>query len=387
MNRPVHVALLHAYSARNSGDGLLVDLSVALLRDAFGPDTHVSVVAADPASFPGHPDVQPAPVLAASGARRLLGAAMTALPVGVNPALARLHALLRRADLIVGVGGGYLRARNALEALKLEAGHLVQMRAARAARKPTVYLPQSIGPAAENPLLTEHLTSLLGGFDTVFVRDDRSAALLAEHGNTRRAPDLAVLEFAHRASDLRDRVRSAASTPAHVALVLRRPPAWSDAQCARYHASTAELIERLRTCCRVTFAVQSTGRGNDDAAYYRERGFDGTRTLKDVLADDTPDAVVSVRLHGALEAILHGVPAYHLSYERKGFGAYADLGIGRWVANAADFDASAVCDTLFAPDALSRFWIQAEVGLGRLGREREQIVAALRDALDHGAAR
>ncbi|AQT51982.1 MULTISPECIES: polysaccharide pyruvyl transferase family protein [Burkholderia cepacia complex] len=387
MTRPVHVALLHAYSARNSGDGLLVELSVALLRDAFGADTQVSIVAADPASFPGHPDVRPAPVLAAGGAGRLIGAAMAALPVGANPALADLRTLLRRADLIVGVGGGYLRARNAVEALKLEAGHLVQMRAARAARKPTVYLSQSIGPATGNPLLAGHLTSLLAGFDAVFARDDRSVAFLAANANTRRAPDLAVLEFGHRAAGLFDRVRSAAPTPAHVALVLRRPPAWNDAQRARYLASTDALIERLSPLCRVTFAVQSAGRGNDDAAYYRERGFDAPRSLKDVLANDTPDAVVSVRLHGALEAILHGVPAYHLSYERKGFGAYADLGVDNWVANAADFDANAVCDTLLAPNALSRFWLRAEAGLARLDSEREHIVAALRDALANGAAR
>ncbi|MFW2271893.1 polysaccharide pyruvyl transferase family protein [Burkholderia orbicola] len=387
MHRPAHVALLHAYSARNSGDGLLVDLSVALLRDAFGTDTHVSIVAADPASFPGYRDVHPAPVLAAGGAGRLIGAAMAALPVGANPALAGLRALLRRADLIVGVGGGYLRARNAIEALKLEAGHLVQMRAARAAGKPVVYLSQSIGPAAGSPALAGHLTSLLAGFNAVFVRDDRSAALLAANANTRRAPDLAVLEFARRAHDFRARTRAAASTPAHVAFVLRRPPAWNDAQCARYLAATDALIERLGTLCRITFAVQSTGRGNDDAAYYRERGLDATRTLKDVLADDTPDAVVSVRLHGALEAILHGVPAYHLSYERKGFGAYADLGVGHWVANAAGFDAAAVCDTLLAPHALSRFWMQADAGLARLACEREKIVATLRDALDHGATR
>ncbi|KAG8150885.1 polysaccharide pyruvyl transferase [Burkholderia catarinensis] len=387
MNRPVHVALLHAYSARNSGDGLLVELSVALLRDAFGADTRVSVVAADPASFPGHADVRPAPVLAAGGAGRLIGAAMAALPVGANPALADLRALLRDADLIVGVGGGYLRARNAVEALKLEAGHLVQMRTARAARKPAVYLPQSIGPAAGNPVLAGHLTSLLAGFATVFVRDDRSAAFLAANTNTRRAPDLAVLEFGRQATGLRDRARSAAATPAHVALVLRQPPAWNDAQRARYHAQTDALIERIGTFCRVTFAVQSTGRGNDDAAYYRERGLDAARSLKDVLANDTPDAVVSVRLHGALEAILHGVPAYHLSYERKGFGAYADLGVGHWVANAADFDANAVCDTLFAPNALSRFWMQAETGLARRGHAREQIVDALRAALADGVSR
>ncbi|CAB3750309.1 polysaccharide pyruvyl transferase [Burkholderia puraquae] len=386
-HRPVHVALLHAYSARNSGDGLLVELSVALLRDAFGPDTRVSVVAADPASFPAHPDVRPAPVLAAAGAGRLIGALATALPVGTNPALADLRGLLRDVDLIVGVGGGYLRARNAVEALKLEAGHLVQMRAARAARKPAVYLPQSIGPAAGNALLARHLTSLLAGFDAVFVRDDRSAGFLAANANTQRAPDLAVLEFGRQASGLRDRAGSAASTPAHVALVLRRPPAWSDAQCARYQAQTDTMIERLNAFCRVTFAVQSTGRGNDDAAYYRERGFDDARSLKDVLAADTPDAVVSVRLHGALEAILHGVPAYHLSYERKGFGAYADLGVGSWVANAADFDAHAVCDTLFAPHALSRFWMQAETRLARLERERGKIVDALRAAVDGGVTR
>ncbi|PRF23187.1 polysaccharide pyruvyl transferase family protein [Burkholderia multivorans] len=387
MNRPVHVALLHAYSARNAGDGLLVELSVALLCDAFGADTRVSVVAADPASFPAHPDVRPAPVLAAGGAGRLIGAAMAALPVGANPALADLRGLLKQADLIVGVGGGYLRARNSVEALKLEAGHLVQMRAARAARKPAVYLPQSIGPAADNAMLAGHLTSLLADFHTVFVRDDRSMTLLATNPNTRRAPDLAVLEFGRRAAGLRAHARAPSARPGHVALVLRRPPAWNTAQCARYHAQTEALVERLGASCRITFAVQSTGRGNDDAAYYRERGFDDTRTLKDVLASDTPDAVVSVRLHGALESILHGVPAYHLSYERKGFGAYDDLGAGHWVANAADFDANAVCDTLFAPDALRRFWTQTDTGIARLARERDRIVAALRAALHDGAAR
>ncbi|ONS55325.1 polysaccharide pyruvyl transferase, partial [Burkholderia cenocepacia] len=71
----------------------------------------------------------------------------------------------------------------------------------------------------------------------------------------------------------------------------------------------------------------------------------------------------------------------------KGFGAYADLGVGHWVANAADFDANAVCDTLFAPDALRRFWTQTDTGIARLGRERDRIVAALRAALHHGAAR
>ncbi|KWZ31572.1 polysaccharide pyruvyl transferase family protein [Burkholderia anthina] len=387
MSAPVHVALLHAYSTRNSGDGLLVDLSIGLLRDAFGPHVRVTVVAADPASFAHLPDVHPAPVLAARGAARVVQASAAPLPVALNPSLGALGHLLDGVDLIVGVGGGYLRARTAIEALKLEAGHLLQMRLARAARKPTVYLPQSIGPAANRPWLAAHLRTMLGSFDDVFVRDDRSVAFLAGNANTRRAPDLAVLEFARRHAGVAARRPAADTRPAHIAIVLRKPPAWNDAQRARYHASTVALIALLRPACRLTFAVQSTGRGNDDSAYYRTLGIDAPSSLKHVLAHDTPDAVVSVRLHGALESILHGVPAYHLSYERKGFGAYADLGVADWVANAADFDAAAVARTLLAPGALARFRDATHGGLTRLQSARDALVASLRDAVSRPAAR
>ncbi|MGU3782304.1 polysaccharide pyruvyl transferase family protein [Burkholderia metallica] len=387
MNKPVHVALLHAYSTRNSGDGLLVDLSIGLLRDAFGPYVRVSVVAADPASFSHLPDVHPAPVLAVRGAARIAQASAAPLPLVLNPSLGALRDLLSRVDLIVGVGGGYLRARSAIEALKLEAGHLLQMRLARAARKPTVYLPQSIGPAASRSWLAAHMRTMLASFDDVFVRDDRSAAFLAGNANTRRTPDLAVLEFGRGRAGFAARRPAPDAAPEHVAIVLRKPPAWSAAQRTRYHASTGALIERLCTTCRLTFAVQSTGRGNDDSAYYRSLGIDAVHSLKDVLAHDTPDAVVSVRLHGALESILHGVPAYHLSYERKGFGAYADLGVVDWVANAADFDAAAVAQTLLAPGALDRFRDATRGGLARLQSARDTLVAALHHAVYRPCAR
>lgn len=147
MAASTRVALIHAYSSRNSGDGLLVDLSVDLLKQAFGNDTRISIVAADPASFPQYSDVRAAPVLADSGLTRVVGAASLFLPMRLNARAAGLLRLLGSVDVIAGVGGGYLRARNCAEALKLEAGHLLQMRAARRVGKPTVYLPQSIGPS------------------------------------------------------------------------------------------------------------------------------------------------------------------------------------------------------------------------------------------------
>jgi hypothetical protein len=89
---------------------------------------------------------------------------------------------------------------------------------------------------------------------------------------------------------------------------------------------------------------------------------------------------VSVRLHGSLESLLNGVPSYHLSYERKGFGAYADLGLNRWVANAADFDADEVAATILAPDAIRDFWANACSGFERIRTGRDRILAALRAA-------
>ncbi|WP_175718577.1 polysaccharide pyruvyl transferase family protein [Burkholderia anthina] len=385
MTASPRIALLHAYSTRNSGDGLLVDLSVGLLREAFGDATRVSIVAADPASFPDYDDVLAAPVLAERGWHRLTGAAGAVLPVRTNARLRPLRERLDEADLIVGVGGGYLRARNTIEALKLEAGHLLQMRAARASGKPAVYLPQSIGPVLSARPVGMHMQALLASFHTVFVRDDRSAACLPAHPNVRRAPDLAVLDFAHRHAAILRRAASADGPIRHVAFVLRRAPAWSNARRARYDASIMQLVERVRASCRVSFAVQSAGRGNDDLAYYRKLGIrDDLVPFKVLLEHDRPDATVSVRLHGALESILHGVPAFHISYERKGFGAYSDLRLDDWVVNGADFDPSRVVDTLLAPGAPAAFWSAASAGLAPVRTARACVIDALRAALQAG---
>jgi len=51
---------------------------------------------------------------------------------------------------------------------------------------------------------------------------------------------------------------------------------------------------------------------------------------------------VSVRLHGAIAALLAGIPAIHLAYERKGWGAYEDLGLREYVHDARTFDPALV---------------------------------------------
>lgn len=380
-DRPRRVVLLHAYSRRNAGDGLLVDLSVQMIREALGAHCQITVVASDPQSFTDFDDVLPAPVIARQGVRRAwaCGLALASMPADDVRGLERL---LRGADLIVGVGGGYLRARNMMQALKLRAGHLVQLRAAAASGRPAVYLPQSIGPAGAGcELAPSNVAAALArpllALDKVYVRDPRSLQWLAAHGNVHRAPDLAVLELGRRLGEPGARL-PAGGPVRHVGMVLREAPAWRRDRRNHYRQSVLQLIERLKRECRVSFAVQSAVRGNDDTAFYRAMGIETHGSLRDLLRTDRPDAVVSVRLHGALESILAGVPAYHLSYERKGFGAYEDLGLADWVRNAAEFDPSDVVETLLATGATERFGAALLRRAAWMRSQRQEIVDALR---------
>ncbi len=388
------ITLLHAYSRHNAGDGLLVDLSLRLIREALGERVRVTLVASDPpsfaASFAGCNAVYPAPVIAQQGWRRAwaCGASLLSIPTCGTRGLRRL---LGASDVIVGVGGGYLRARTMAESLKLRAGHLVQLCAAVESGRPAIYLPQSIGPVAAvhgsmQSRLADTLACQLGALKRVYVRDHRSMQWLAGNANTSRAPDLAILELGRRLTGAETSVQ-AGQPVRHVAMVLREAPAWSRERREHYQRAIAQLIVLLRRECRVSFAVQSAVRGNDDTRFYRSLRIEPIGSLQELLRTDRPDMVVSVRLHGALESLLAGVPAYHLSYERKGFGAYEDLGLGNWVQNAAAFDPAVVLDTMLARNAAERFQACLMRRAAELNAQRHGMVRSLRDAGSRPAGR
>ncbi|WP_339530452.1 polysaccharide pyruvyl transferase family protein [Pseudomonas mucidolens] len=343
----MNVTILHGYSASNSGDGLLVDLAIALVLRNFGAHTSINVVASDPQSFSYLPYKRyDAPVMAAKGLGRVRQALF------LDQSYTGLANLLRSSDLIVGVGGGYMRSKSAFEHLKLKLGHAKQLETAILSKVPSVYLPQSIGPFhGESSKIVGHYANA----DAVFVRDNRSSEIFATHENVYRVPDLAVQALASKIL-LQPKFTRCASSPAVVCVVLRKPPAWSKEKKVAYVANLKRLLQRLKNKSKVVCAVQSAVRGNDDGAFYRELGItEELLSLKATLAKYQPDVVISVRLHGAIESLLAGVPAYHISYERKGFGAYQDMGVEDWVINGGEINVDSIIDTVYAPNALSRF--------------------------------
>ncbi len=319
------VYLLHAYSSRNSGDGLLVKLSLRAIREA-GFNQRVTVVCLDPASFVDYLDD---PRVELISLWRFVARTLA-------------HAWLRRAPVFFGVGGGYLRAGTWKEGCKTLVAHGLQIVCASLwAPRSRIYLPQSVGPFSAAPgrllkwLIRRHV-------DTMFLRDDKSVHEL-NHRHAVRIGDLVVLEISKRphAPQLASNDSSVRGGRRKVYFVFRdlSDKPYADA----YIAKLRRLVELTPDS---SLAVQSAGRGNSDDVFYRRVfGIESAPTLRDVIRSE--DAiVVSVRLHGSLESVLGGLPSIHIAYERKGQAAYGDLGLSEYAFHAESFDPDAVAASI-----------------------------------------
>lgn len=340
------VLLCNAYSANNSGDGLLVRLTKELINEAIeGPHSYY-LSTSDPGSFPCHASAfEPfrgkwRPAKAAAGLLAMLVPFALSRRVLLTPPFERA---LRESDLIVSVGGGYLRGDSIVATVKSMSVHLSQMALAGSSEKPWVVAPQSIGPYA--PMAWPIVKRVLRRARCVMVRDQISYQDLREIPGLLRIPDLAVLVLPEHAGEAR---RPKMQIAGLVIRDLRRP--------GHYLKRIGELLERSIIWVPL---LQSTHSGNDDRRMLSRLGLQSGGRLADVLKADENclGAVVSVRLHGALESIHAGVPAVHLSYERKGFAAYSDMGLEKYVHSARDFNSLLVArqveELLIDP---SRYW-------------------------------
>jgi len=320
MNAPDYY-LLHAYSSHNSGDGLLVKLSLNAIRAA-GVTRTITVVCLDKVSFAGYLD----------------DPNIKLISLGEFLRSRVRQAFSRRRAVYFGVGGGYLRASSRSEGWKSLIAHGSQIfMSSLGGRSHRIYFPQSVGPFDTRS--GKMLASLVRRHvERIFLRDDKSVLELAHPGATRTG-DLVVLEIAREA--MAGTLRRPAAVAPQVYLVFRdlQGKPYRDAYLQRVRALMALLPD-------ARLAVQARGRGNSDDVFYREHlGVNNAVLLKDVLAQGNA-IVVSVRLHGSLESVLAGVPSVHLAYERKGRAAFADLGLDDFAFHASDFDPQAVAEAV-----------------------------------------
>jgi polysaccharide pyruvyl transferase WcaK-like protein len=321
------IGVLHAYSRTNSGDGLLVDLTLDRLARCGIAVSDVVLVALDPDSFPEVPHRVAVGARGRGLAWELVPAVGRAVASGASAAARRPIGALARAlaacDALVAVGGGYLRAVDATSSIGTALNHLPQLALAAGAPVPSLYLPQSIGPL-KGPVGAA-VGRGLRHVDAVCARDRWSAADLVEYPNVSQVPDLAVLELAEHLDQI-----ERAGAGGRVGLVARQV-----GHAVGYEDHLLRLAGELGD--RAVWVVQTTGdRTKSDAVHYERLGVTASGSLADLLATRDLSAVVSVRLHGALMAMRAGVPAIHLSYDRKGPAAFGNLGLADWCFDVRD---------------------------------------------------
>lgn len=365
------IAILHAYSAANIGDGRLVSLTVDRIRSVSENRPELSIVSLDDSSFHEFGRVVGTGLAGQAPGVVMARAISSSVRNSVAASLAwrrfdgQLGASLRDASAFVAVGGGYLRAKTPREQVGTFVNHVPQLMIASRSTAPSIYLPQSIGPLT-GPT-GRMVRRALGGIDTVVVRDDVSKAELAYLGErVVRMPDLVVLEVA-------DKWPGPAAATSAVVLIGR--------QLSTAPPSYASRLQQLPLAIggEVHWAVQAGGSvEKSDETFYRSMGMVPSGPTEMVVGSHRPAAVVSVRLHGALVSLVGGTPAIHIAYERKGLSAMQDLGLGEWTHRAADFDPRRIADQVGELRAdPSRYWNRLESALPRVREQSQQLDALL----------
>ncbi len=178
MNAPDYY-LLHAYSSHNSGDGLLVKLSLKAIRAA-GVTRTITVVCLDKASFAGY----------------LNDPNIKLISLGEFLRCRIRNAFSRRRVLYFGVGGGYLRASSKSEGWKSFIAHCGRSScpalAVKAIESISLRAWDRLTPARPGKMLASLVRRHV---ERIFLRDDKSVLELA-HPAATRTGDLVVLEIA-----------------------------------------------------------------------------------------------------------------------------------------------------------------------------------------------
>lgn len=344
-----------------------MDLTLEVLADAGIDAAQVEVLALDPESFDDYPSVLRAPGEPfAQFTPKLAGAIYELLANQLSRG--KVRKLVAQAKGLIAVGGGYLVADSLVRQSGVLLNHLVQLQNAARAQIPSIYLPQSVGPL-HGPV-GQAVKRNLNKISVFYARDDLT---MAEVGgdNIIRCADLAVLKLA-RTDNMIANNQSQTGAPILVGRDLPNP---------------GNYVERLKalgqTLTNPLWAVQADVAGDrSDRAFYQRNNIGDDGTLVDMLATGEGGAVISVRLHGAIASLIAGRPAVHLAYERKGWGAYEDLGLGEYVHDARKFDPAAVARQIERIDQDPReFWDCINNAAPRLQAQYTELVDELRHRL------
>jgi colanic acid/amylovoran biosynthesis protein len=253
--------------------------------------------------------------------------------------------LYEQADLIVPVGGGYIRSRQGL-AMRFNIPLLLHpLLVGYLLGKPTILYSQSMGPF-QNKLEKLMVAFVLKRMTLILLREDTSVALLASLGvtdNVMRAIDSGFLLRAVEKIDIRKRY----TIPADRLLIGVTVRSWlkGEAQTAYEQAVASSLDSLIETAkVHVVFIPQVTAiKGDDDRLISRRVYARMHHQQEATLINDAPDhhrikalyddldILLGTRFHSVIFSLTSFVPVLAIEYEHKTSGIMRDLKLENWV--------------------------------------------------------
>lgn len=373
------VIISHAYSRDNRGDAALVSVLIEEVRREFGP-TDLVVLTMDQTQpgelFDGVPIESDFYYLGCSRfhskiAKLLYGLFMLAstivwsythktlkielwLPGNLRR---RMHHYVE-ADLIIAVGGGYLRGSRKLNSIYNLILHLHPVVLSSILNKPTVLFSQSVGPFY-HPLELKLLRCVINRSGAlILARENRSLDFLRRIGvsNAVRSVDAGFL-FEGTKIDLR---RSLGLRPDRF-LIGITARTWLDAPGQEsYQDALSEainyVIERYSAFVVVIPQVTASDFGDDDRIASRAiltkvtrrdcvhllEGEYSHRDIKGIY--DNLDIMIGTRFHSVIFSLTSYVPAIAIEYEHKTTGIMSDLGLEKWVVKIEEVSGALLKD-------------------------------------------
>jgi colanic acid/amylovoran biosynthesis protein len=424
MTRTRQIAVVNGYIRENAGDAALLSVLLDQLHEA-DPDADLHVFGMeDPRSRPrfdgrvnhgsirryvadgavGRPRRIRRRLLAlvwglllALGPRRLAGLVTPWLPAEARDEVRRVIA----ADLVVSMGGGYLRGGPGLNGHQNVFFVLLPILIGQRHGTATAFAPQSFGPFCGR-WQRWLVRRAVGRAHLVIAREDESLRWLAAcglpAGLARRGVDSGFGLTPARvcpADAVNSRAKFGVDPRARVLGMTAR--AWLPAaQQAAYERSLADVIDHCQRDLGLSVVlipqVTTDYLGDDDRVVERRIAdlcqtdplvIDGSPGHRDLaLLYGELDYLVGTRFHSVIFALIRSVPSVAIAYEHKTTGIMHDLGLQKWVVpieGVATADMRGLVDRLVDSDAEYRATLRGAVP--EYVRRTRDTVDQLRDVL------
>lgn len=305
--------------------------------------------------------------------------------------------ILADADLVVGVGGGYIREEAGLLKVIDLILTLRMLFLSCLMGKTTVLYSQSIGPFG-NSMQEKLAGCILRRMQLIETRESISAALLRKMG----VKEDRLLESVDAAFLVRKQMDMPLELPEAFKEIKRdfagplvgvTARKWLDAKAQDvFEKEMASALDQIvqRYDARIVFIPQTTVvRHQDDDRIVQKRIFDQMLEKESAIFLDGAyahqmllgiygglDLLIGTRFHSAIFALTGRVPALVIAYEHKAEGIMKDLGLQDWVIGIKEVDAVSVVNRF---DRLNR---EKEVYLLRLDETLPAYIRKAENAAD-----